>query len=169
MGFESFLVRLTDGNTSFPDVEEMFCHLDCVVPDNHYPSTESVSYFRFDDGNHVIEFEIRKEPFCISCRFALCHPSSVDHRFLEMIKLLMQRLGVKASIYDPDDPHRTRQFDIGEFAAFESLTLRCIDRERHMWIAMVGNETAAVTNAQAFERFILPHAVPISSSSSSGK
>jgi hypothetical protein len=167
MGFESFLVQLTDGKKSFPEVDEMFRRLEYVVPDDHYASTERVSYFRFDDGNHVIEFEIRRDPFCISCRFTLCHPPSVDRRFLDIVKLLMQRLGVKATMSDPDEPHRSRQFDFADFATFEPLALRCIDREPRMWIAMMGNETAAATHAQAFERFIMPRVEAVSSSSSS--
>ena len=42
-----------------------------------------------------IELELTPEPLAISCRFTLCHPPSVDDAFLNVLRHLMRRLGMR--------------------------------------------------------------------------
>ncbi len=167
MGFESFLVRLSGGNASFSQIETTLQQLEHVVPQDQSLSQEGESHYRFDDGNHIIEIEILDRPSSISCRFTLCHPKSIDRCFLNLVKVLIQRLSLQAEMCDAHDPNRSHIYGPDEFGEFEQATLRCIDCERRLWISMMGPDTAAATTAQAFERFILPRCEPVVNSNRS--
>src|ERR1700722_236941 len=100
MGFESFRVDLREGTVSYAEAEEMIRQHPHVRPDRDAVPLQGSTCYVMDDGAHAIELELMDAPVHMSCRFTLCHPPSVDAAFLDLVRQLMDRLGLKANICD---------------------------------------------------------------------
>jgi hypothetical protein len=93
MGFESFRVELRGGQANYPEANEVVRKRLHVKLDQQSPPIKGSTFYVVDDGRHIIEVELKDAPVRVSCRFALCHPTSVDSVFLELVRDLMIRLG----------------------------------------------------------------------------
>jgi hypothetical protein len=160
MGFESFRVDLRGGRAAYCEVSDGVRALPHVRPDADSVPTHDATYYAFDDGNHVIEFEVRDAPVRLSCRFTLCHPVTVDAVFLELLRDLMEHLGLAATVCDAVPNGETRSFALDEFADFSAVASRCIAIRRAEWIGAFGDETLAATTSAVHERVILPRCQP---------
>ena len=160
MGFESFRVELRGGQRTFDEADEVVRTLPNIKPDHHSLATRGSKHYLVADGQHVIELELMDSPVRLSCRFTLCHPSSVDSAFLALLKELMGRLEMTVKICDDVPPEHSRSFSLNEFAVFSAISLGCIAPRREEWRTTFGNETLAATTNEAHERIILPRCQP---------
>lgn len=156
MGLESFRVELRGGRANCSDAKETIQEQPHVRLDEQSPETKGSTYYVIDDGRHIIEVEIKDAPVRISCRFTLCHPSSVDSIFLELIREIMSRLGMEVWICDDVRPEDTHPFSLATYAEFSSAALRAIAARRVEWMAAFGIEQMAATTNQVYQRIILP-------------
>jgi hypothetical protein len=157
MGLESFRVELSGGNRTFSEACKAICSLDHVAIDHEALTTPGSAFFLRSDGKHLIELELMDSPMKLSCRFTLCHPSSVDSAFLKFVRELMVVLGMEARVCDDVPPEQSHSFSIDEFEEFSAVALRAIALRRREWIETFGAEQVAVTSSEVFERIILPH------------
>ncbi len=160
MGFEAFRVELRGGNVQLTDANEAVWSLPHVKPDRDSVPMRGSTFYVVDDGQHAIELELMDSPVRLSCRFTLCHPSSVDSVFLGLVRELMARLDMEARICDDVRPEHARFFSIDEFEEFAEITSRYIRGRRAEWIAAFGDEPMAATTNEVYERIILPRAKP---------
>lgn len=161
MGFESFRVELRGGWANCLEANETIRNQPHVRRDEQSLPTKGSTYFVIDDGRHVIEVEVKDAPVRISCRFALCHPPSVDSVFLDLVRQLMLQLGMETWICDEVQPEDAHPFSLTQYAEFSSATLRSIAARRTEWIAAFGMEQMAATTNQVYERIILPRCQPV--------
>lgn len=156
MGFEVFRVELRNGATTYAKADEIIQTLPQVSADEDSIPTPGSKYYRIDDGLRIIEVELLDSPVRLSCRFTLCHPPSVDAFFLDVIHVLMMRLGLRVRICDDVLPEHSGFFSVLEFATFSSITLRYISLRRTEWIAAFGNNPMAATTNDVYARIIFP-------------
>lgn len=161
MGFESFRVELRGGHASYLQAKETIQEQPYVKPDQQSPPMKGSTFFVVDDGRHVIEIELKDSPVRISCRFTLCHPSSVDSVFLDLIHELMHRLGMEIWICDDVQPEDAHPFSFVNYAGFSSAALRTITGRRTEWIAAFGAEQLPATTNEVYQRIILPRCQPV--------
>lgn len=161
MGLESFRVELRGGRANYPDAKETIQKQPHVRLDEQSAEMKGSTYYVDNDGRHIIEVEVKDAPVRISCRFTLCHPSSVDSIFLELIRELMSRLGMEVWICDDVRPEDTHPFSRANYAEFSSVALRSIAARRAEWMAAFRIEQMAATTNQVYERFILPRCQPV--------
>lgn len=160
MGFEAYRVELRGGGARYKEADAAIRNLSHIKPDPHAIPLQGSTFYIREDGQHVIELELMDSPVRISCRFTLCHPSSVDSAFLDLVRELMLRLGMEAKICEDVRPEQTHFFPLAEFAEFSEITLRSIAARRAEWIGAFGNQPLAATTNEVFERVILPRCQP---------
>jgi len=156
MGFETFRVELRGGQSKPSEVGEAIRQLPHIKPDQQSIPMKGSTFFVMDDGKHTIELELLDSPVSVSCRFTLCHPSSVDSTFLGLMRELMLRLGMQAKICDDVRPEHSRMFSLTEFTDFAVIIARYIAARRAEWIAAFGEELMAATTSEVYQRIILP-------------
>jgi hypothetical protein len=100
-------------------------------------------------------------PVKVSCRFTLCQPASVDVVFLGVVRELMGRLGMNATICDNVHQTHSRSFSLAEFPDFLAVARHYINARAAEWIAAFGKETLAATTNEVYERIILPRCQPL--------
>jgi hypothetical protein len=161
MGFESFRVELRGGSVAHPKADRTIRELPHVKPDCESLSMQGSAYYLVDDGRHLIEVELRAAPVRVSCRFTLCHPSSVDSVFLELVRELMLRLSMEAKICDDVRPEHSHWFSLDHYDEFSSVTSHYIAARRVEWRAAFGTEQLAATTNEIYERIILPRCQPV--------
>jgi len=154
MGFESFHADLLPRHATLGEADAAVRRLPGAWPDADALATRGSTYYTVEDGSHVFEIEVTREPVRVSCRFTLCHPPTVDAAFLDLLRDLTRRLG-GAEITGEG---LTAEVESPEFAA--ALSARVAER-RAEWDKMFGSARAAATTAEAFERYILPKCVPV--------
>lgn len=169
MGFESFRVELQSEDFSASDVNRTIqnlphIHVDPNYPPN-YPLTKGSLCYRFDDGGHVIELEVTNYKI-ISCRFTLCHPTTIDDVFLALIRELMSQLKMTVRMCDGVLPEHIREFTLDEFQDFTGIVRHFIAKNRSGWIGMFGAETIVASTREVYEKVILPLCVPYNRESS---
>jgi len=162
MGMESFLVRITGKGEDCPAVlrfAESEVGLVTETSQSLYAGSET--YHSFRDGRHVIEFEFSPhgDSFQFSVRFALCHPSSVDHVFISVISKFLDRFHATVTICEDLPSGAIREFTKVTEEDFKRDCLLCIDRSRSRWRTMFGSEEAGVTVSEALRRFVFPRCV----------
>jgi hypothetical protein len=160
MGFEAFRVELRGGPAGCRDVDEAVRKLPHIKPDLHSLLTEGSNYYVFGDGQHIIELEVMDRPVRLSCRFTLCHPSSIDPVFLGLVKELMLQLGMDVKICDDVRPEHARPFGLDEFAEFSKIIAPYVAARRAEWHTAFGAETLAATTNEVHERIIIPQCAP---------
>ncbi|MBI1916245.1 MAG: hypothetical protein HYS12_16170 [Planctomycetes bacterium] len=126
MGFEAFRVELRGGRAKYGEVDEAVRKLPHLRPDQHSVPMQGSTFYVIDDGQHSIELELIDSPVRLSCRFTLCHPTSVDSVFLGLVRELMLRLEMEAKICDDVRPEHSHSFSLHEFAEFSAITSRYI-------------------------------------------
>lgn len=134
-----------------------------VKLDRQSPQTKGSTFYIVEDGWHVIEMELKDAPVRISCRFTLCHPTSIDSVFLELVHELMFLFGMEAWICDDVRPEDAHSFSLTEFGEFSCAALRSIAARRTEWIAAFGTEQMPATTNEVYERIILPRCQPVAS------
>ncbi len=160
MGFEAFRVELRGGSATYREADEVVRQLPHVQRDHQSIPLKGSTYYLLDDGQHVLEIEIRAAPVKLSCRFTLSHPPSVDAVFLDLVRELMVRLGMEATICDDVRPEHARPFALQEFSEFAAITARSIAARRAEWRAAFGDEPLAATTNEVYQRVILPRCQP---------
>jgi hypothetical protein len=160
MGFESFRIELRGGRASYQEADEIIRQLPYAKPDSESMALPGSTYYLIDDGRHVIELELKDNPVRVSCRFALCHPPSVEGAFLRFAHYLMSRLGMEADICENIRPEHAHPFSLPEFADFSAAVSHYIAVTRAYWVADFGTETLAATTNEVFRRIILPRCQP---------
>lgn len=161
MGFESFRVELCGGRANCHEADNVLRQLHQVRLDPDALLTpQSICYLR-DDGLHVIEVELLDAPVRISCRFTLCHPSSIDSIFLDFIRDLMVLLGMQVKICTAARPEHASTFSVQEFMQFSAITAHCIDSRRAEWLATFGTTTLKATTNEVHQRIVLPRCQPV--------
>ena len=160
MGFESFQVTLGGGRVSHADVDKMLRNVPCMRLDPVPAFTPDSINYLFDDGHHIVELQLDDSPVCISCRFALCHPDSIDWAFLDLVRVLMECLGMDATIREDVRPEHEHSFPPAEFAAFASCLPEYIGIRRREWLTAFGPERMAATTADCWRRVIHTHCQP---------
>jgi hypothetical protein len=160
MGFESFRIELRGGRASYREVDETVGGLPHVRLDPDAVLTPGSTCYLRDDGRHVIEVELLDRPLRLSCRFTLCHPSSVDSSFLDFVRDLMVRLGMQAKICDEVRPEHSGSFSSREFTEFSAITAHYIAVRRAEWGTAFGTAPLAATTNEVYQRIILPQCQP---------
>jgi hypothetical protein len=160
MGFESFQVELRGGQLKHRDVNQIIRQLPHIVSDHDSMPMQGSTYYLLNDGQHIIEVEIKDAPVKLSCRFTLCHLPSVDRVFLGLVRELMVRLGMEATVCDALRPEDARSFALHEFSQFSAITSNCIAARRAEWIAAFGDSPMAATTNEVYQRVILPQCQP---------
>lgn len=161
MGFESFRVELNGGHASPREANEVIRRHPLARIDLHPVPLPGSTYYLIEDGQHVLEVECIDSPVRLSCRFTLCHPPSVDAAFLGLLRDLMTRLGMQATIRDDVRPEHARPFSLDEFDEFSAIASRCIAARRAEWVAAFEGEPLAATTSEVFRRVILPRCQPV--------
>ncbi len=157
MGFESFRVRLYPRHAAFAEADDAVRHLPHARPDSGAIPAPGASYYTIQDGIHVIEIEVSPAPVRVSCRFTLCHPTSVGAAFLGLIRVLSQHLGV-AEVAGEDVATGPHGVESPEFAS--ALSARIAAR-RAEWDAAFGTVRYPATTAEAYALYIFPKCVPV--------
>src|SRR5205823_10910909 len=134
MGFEVFRVELRGGSATYREAGETIRNLPHMRPDEHSLRMQGSTYYVYNDGQHVIELELKNSPVRLSCRFTLCHPPSVDAVFLHLLRALMVRLGMEAKICDDVRPEHSRPYSLKEFAEFAAATSHYVAARRAEWV-----------------------------------
>ena len=145
MGFETFRVELCGGRATCQEADEAVRQLPHARPDNQSVPLAGSTYYLLEDGQHVLEVEVRDAPAKLSCRFTLYHPPSVDAVFLHRVRELMTRFGMEARICDDVPPDQARPFTLQEFPEFAAIATRTIAARRVEWQAAFGDEPLAAT------------------------
>ncbi len=156
MGIEVFQVELSGGDATAEGVIKTLGGLASVVPDTDSMELRGSTYFLHRDGRHVIEMEITEAPMAISCRFTLCHPPSIDAAFLEWVRELMQRFGMRAKIRDDVTPEHAHPFSLEQFDEFAAACRHYIALRRREWQMMFGIRQLAATTTEAHQHIIIP-------------
>ena len=160
MGFESFRIELRGGQAKYLEINERIRKLPDIKLDQDSALTPGSSCYLMDDGQHLIEIELMDAPVRLSCRFALCHPPSVDAAFLGLARELMETLGMEAKICDDVRPEHAHFFSLAHFGDFAAFTSHYIAARRTEWATAFGTEQMAATTMEVYERIILPQCQP---------
>ena len=161
MGFESFRVELRGGSASHAQADEVVRLLPHARPDHESIASQGSSYYTLDDRSHIIEVEVADSPLRVSCRFTLCHPPSIGPAFLNLVRELMSRLGMEATIRDDVRPEHSQGFSVARFPEFADIASGYIASRRAEWVANFGGSTFAATTPEIYEKIILPKCVPV--------
>lgn len=156
MGFESFRVDLSGGDHEFENIRQNLGNLAHVEADKAMTGPHYSSCYIWSDGSHVIEIEVVKKPIRISCRFTLCHPTSIDSAFVKFTRLLMTKFDMNVTIGDDVEPSDSGPFGLQQFGELSSALVSYIAARRTEWIDQFGHEQLAATTDEAFEIYILP-------------
>lgn len=114
--------------------------------------------FVYDDGLHVIELVVFKKPSdkaLVSCRFALCHPSSVDEVFTELLLRVAARAGMTIRNIEDPGPGSFPSLLPSQTDAVRERIAATIAPRRAWWISVFGGATAGLTSEEAIRRYIM--------------
>lgn len=156
MGFESFRVELRGGQATRLEADDALRKLPHVTLDSKSILTQGSTCYIMNDGAHVIEIEVLEAPVRLSCRFTLCHASSVDSAFLSLLRTLMAILGMEARICDDVRPEHAQSYSFANFAEFSAACSKYIAARRREWIEAFGPAQFAATTNEVHERIIVP-------------
>jgi hypothetical protein len=160
MGFESFRVELRGGRATHFEINETVREPPHVRLDPEAALMPGSTCYLRNDGRHAIELQLSDAPVRLSCRFTLCHPSSVDSVFLGFLRELMARLGMEVTICDDVRPEHSGSFSLREFAEFSAIITDYIAARRAEWMAAFGPTTLPATTPEVYQRIILPRCQP---------
>lgn len=159
MGIESFQVEIRGDSATFADAVAAVRALPNANPDSGFcPGSE---YYTAGERGHVIELEVSLDPVRISCRFTLCHPSSINDAFYHVVHELMARLGMRVLIRDDVPDGAEGEYTLDQFAEFAAAATWSIARRRAEWVAQFGTVTYPARTREAYERFVMPICSPV--------
>ena len=118
------------------------------------------SYYLFEDGRHVVELHLFITPEILSCRFALCHPDTIDSAFIGLLHRLVIATGMEVTIREDVRPEHEYPFPLAEFPALTACLPEYIAARRAEWVAAFGDERMAVSTNECYRRIILPLCQP---------
>jgi hypothetical protein len=137
-----------------------------IFEDSFFQQEKKWKYFQYRDKSHIIEIEISERDFGytnISCRFAICHPDSIEYVFFEFLYRLSREIlpinKVKeVLIFDEVPENMSYAFNVYDIDNFKSSLSEAIKIKRRYWILDFGNERATLTCDEAIKKFILKQA-----------
>jgi hypothetical protein len=160
MGVESFQVTLEGGHADRTELDAALRAIAGMRLDPLPAFTPASTNYLFDDGSHIVELQLDDTPVRVSCRFALCHPDTIDSAFIGLVRLLMDRSGMDATIRDDVRPEHERPFPPADFAEFAACLPEYIAVRRREWIAAFGPDRMAATTAECWQWVIHTHCRP---------
>ncbi len=160
MGFESFRVELRGGRANYLEADKAIRELPGIRPDRDSVLTPESTCYLQDDGRHVLEVELQDDPLRVSCRFTLCHPTSVVSSFLAFVQDLMVRFGMVAKICDDVPLEHAGWFSTNDFASFSAISTHYIAIRRAEWLSAFGTVPLAATTNEVYQQIILPRCQP---------
>lgn len=160
MGFESFRVELNGGSSTLLEAADAILALEHARRDDEAAFMPDQMCYLVRDTGYAIELELMDSPVTISCRFALCHPPSVDAALFELVRKLMIALNMQVTICEDVLPQHDHPFSLDQFEEFTQAYAPSVAARRREWKAMFGNKLLAATTAEAHQHIILPHCVP---------
>ena len=159
MGFESFLVTLQGSDCTFAEICRGLEEMDGVTASTDVLRLPPSQYYSMADGKHVIEMEVAPCPVCISCRFALCHPQSVDDALVALVRKLMLMFHMDVRIRDAVQPQHAIPFQLAKVEDFSLVVRGYIASRRSEWIANFGSAQLGCGCREAEQRFVLPRCI----------
>jgi len=160
MGAEDFQITLYS-NVSIQEAQqtlESWPQVRTVPPMYNMPS---INCFVYEDDEHLVEILLDRDRdngekgISLDCRFALCHPDSVDECFTRLAIAFANRLHALITIRDEVPESDAYKFDIYEMDQFRDVAKRAICMKRHFWQTDFGSERARLTSAGAIKHFIV--------------
>jgi hypothetical protein len=156
MGFESFQIKLEGGTKTSSEAISAIRSLGNAVPDDESMMMPGSAYFLLKDGRHAIEMEVMDAPMRISCRFTLCHPSSVDAVFFDLARRLMALLDMRVTICDDVPPEHETPFTLDRIEEFTKAASACLTVRRAEWQGAFGMRQLGATTNEVHQHIILP-------------
>ncbi|MBY0232612.1 MAG: hypothetical protein K2W96_25305 [Gemmataceae bacterium] len=151
MGFESFQAVLRGEPQPIEEIVSIIGSIPGLRDDPNPGWHRGSRYLLAEDERHLIEMEIDADR--VSCRFALCHPATVDDAFTGLLLELATRLGWRIDLLDDSSG---RPFGPEEGAEMETAAKRSIAQRRAEWVSAFGPQTRRCTTAEAWAPFIIP-------------
>jgi hypothetical protein len=161
MSFESFRIELRGGTASIAEADSVVREYPFTHRDTESIGSKTSGFYTVDDGSHIIEIEVANNPVKLSCRFTLCHPSSVDAAFLNLIRDLQSRLAMNAFVCDDIRTEYVHAFSPNEFPEFASVVRETIVKRRAEWVKNFGSMVMPANTPKVYEKFILPRCTPV--------
>ncbi len=161
MSFESFRIELRGSTASIAEADLAVRGYPFTRRDNESIGSKTSGFYIVDDGSHIIEIEVADNPVKLSCRFTLCHPSSVDAAFLNLARDLQSRLAMNAFICDDIRPEHAHAFSRDEFPEFARVVTDTIAKRRVEWVRNFGPTVLRANTPSVYEKFILPRCTPV--------
>ncbi len=160
MGVEDFqvVIKYNGKNKEFNETIQFIKSCQNVFVDYDTKQISNEQYYIFDDSKHIIELEISQREaniIKISCRFAVCHPISIDNVFIELIIIIAKKLKSKIEILDETPNGDPYQFFYPEYEKFETVLKKTIEIKRNYWMQDFGSETASLRTSEAIKKYIL--------------
>ncbi|OQW86984.1 MAG: hypothetical protein BWK78_09465 [Thiotrichaceae bacterium IS1] len=158
MGCESFQIILKCP-LGEKNVTNIIISFPKVTPDSSCVPIASELYFQYRDADHIIELEVdcyQNATNCVvSCRFALCHPQSIDKFFINFVKQIVNRLPPPTMIEINEELPEdfSNVFVSTDMIGFEQSVKTAIEIKRTYWIKDFGAETAVLTCYEALKKF----------------
>lgn len=156
MGVESYLSLVRRERLDVHIVKEFVTSTLGLSPDpRQYAITTNDSYYVFQDGRHVIEFELadRSEYVQVSVRFALCHPASVDEVFIDLTTAFIRKFDMTATICEWLPEGAPTRYDVLDCKLFALNCRRSIEYAREQWRKQFGTEEAGLSISDACQHF----------------
>lgn len=162
MGCESFQVLLPGCDFNPRKVCEYLADHRYVSVDKETSQLREERYFIYRDSTHIIEIEV--EPggnswadAYVSCRFALCHPSSIDGVFTEFVRSMAGHFGFTIEIKENfPEADNDRIFSPPLYKRFEAHMRGSIATKRYYWVADFGPKTATLRCSEALRKYMAP-------------
>ena len=155
MGWESFQIIL---KTQIPlnNIINIINSISGVLNNSSF-TLANEQYSQYRKKSHIIEIKVEESFIAsqISCRFALCHPISIDEIFIDFIKKMAQSfsLDTEIEIVDEVPNNLPEKFIASKMDGFEKAVKKAISVKRKYWISDFGAEQATLTTSEALEKF----------------
>ncbi|MHC4913297.1 MAG: hypothetical protein ACYTE5_09910, partial [Planctomycetota bacterium] len=109
------------------------------------------------DTKHIIEIQLSdyKTELDLYFQFSLCHPLSIDRKFIDFTKSIGNDLNLKIKIMEPYQGEE-RIFCPPGYTGYDEILLEAIKVKRGYWIMDFGEETAVITCSDAITKFVVP-------------
>lgn len=113
--------------------------------------------FIYNDTKHIIEIQLSgyKTELDLYFQFSLCHPLSIDKKFIDFTKSIGNNLNLKIEIMESYQGEKCI-FCPPEYTGYAEILQEAIKVKRGYWITDFGEETAVVTCSEAIMKYVLP-------------
>jgi len=160
MGVEDFQVSITYNGKSneFNELNQYLKSYQNIIADYKTKQISNEHYYIFNDGKYIIEFEVSLREMNlikISCRFAVCHPASIDSLFEKLIMAIAKKLKAKIEILDETPNGDPYQFFYPNYDNFKKILRKAIEIKRNYWIQDFGPKTLSLKTSDALKKYLL--------------